>query len=401
MGMVEKWDVVVVGGGPAGLAAANAASSEGGKVLLLEMQAQIGGHAPSVSLVSNDLMTPILKEATVTGLKSVRLHTPHEDLTVRYSGGTIIDLNKLDRLLASEATKNGADIWLNAPVKGLLIKEGVVRGTHAEAGGWFENIECEVVVDATGARGNLSGLFLREVLRSEWKKELLAFSNEYLLTNSKDEKSVEIFFDSYHAPGGYAWIYPLTNGFAASGIHGLRIHPDAALDEFLGKHNIQRLVRAVPIAASRGQIPLEGPLAKTCADGIVAVGGAAGQIYPLSGQCLRYSLRCGEIAGKVAVDAVTDGDVSAERLSEYERVWRSEFGRDFEAGRLIHTSLSISQDRKMSAILGALKAKTKLRRAFVNLFNGFELKKSLKVLLNDEDIVRILGIETVTKLKLK
>lgn len=400
MVMVEKWDVVVAGGGPAGLAAAKAASSEGAKVLLLEMQAQIGGHAQSAVLVPNRLIKPRLSGAAIMDLKEMKLHAPHEDITVKCEG-KIIDRRHFDRLLAAEATENGADIWLNSPVKGLLMKEGVVRGVHTEAGGWSENIECEVVVDATGAGGSSSGLFIREVLKSEWKRELLAFSNEYMMTNAKDERSAEIFFDSYSAPGGHAWIYPLTKGFAVSGIHGLRIHPDAALDEFLGRRGIKRLAHAVPISASRGQLPLEGPLVQTCLDGIIAAGGAAGHIYPLSGQSLEYALRCGEIAGRVAVDAVTEGDVSKGRLSEYERVWRSEFESDFEAGRLIHSSLSVSQDRKMDSILGALKGRPRLQHAFVDVFNGFNLKGSLEILLRDEEIARILGRETVDKLKLK
>ena len=396
--MGEKWDVVVAGGGTAGLAAARTASSEGGKVLLLEMQAQIGGHAQSASLVSDDFVNSLRKGLDVVCLERTRLHAPHEDMTVRYDKGRIIDRRQLDRLLAAEAAENGADIWLNAPVKGLLIKEGVVKGVHTEAGGWSENIEGEVVVDATGARGDLSSIFLSEVLKSRWKRELLAFSNEYLMANAKDEKSADIFFDSYSAPGGHAWVYPLARDFAVSGIHGLRIHPDAALDEFLGRKDIQRLARALPVAASRGQLPLEGPLVQTCADGIVAVGGAAGQIYPLSGQGLRYSIRCGEVAGKAAVDAVTDGDVSKERLSEYERIWRSEFGHDFEVGRLIRSSLSVSQDRKMDAIVLAMRGKSSLQRAFLDVFNGFDLKRSLKALLKAEEIVGILGREMVGKL---
>ncbi|MFH1821982.1 MAG: FAD-dependent oxidoreductase [Methanobacteriota archaeon] len=270
--MAEKWDVVVAGGGLAGLAAARAASSEGGKVLLLEMQAQIGGHAQSASLVSDDLITSLRKGAAVVGLDGIRLHSPHNDLVVEYDKVAVIDRRYLERLLAAEVAENGADIWLNAPVKSLLMDEGSVRGVHIEAGGWSENIEGEVVVDATGARGDLSSVFLSEVLKGGWKRELLAFSNEYLMANAKGEKIADIFFDSYSAPGGHAWIYPLAKGFAVSGIHGLRIHPDAALDEFLGKRIIQKFAHSVPIASSRGQLPLEGPLFQTFSDGIIAVG---------------------------------------------------------------------------------------------------------------------------------
>lgn len=396
--MGEKWDVIVAGAGTAGLAAARVAAAEGGKVLLLEMQAQIGGHAHSVDLVPHNF-SPLGKELAVIDLDEVWLHSLHGDLGVKYDKGDVIDRSHFDRLLAIKVAESGADIWLNAPVKGLLIEGGAVCGVHIEAGGWSENIKGEVVIDATGSRGGFSSLFLREVLKERWKSELLAFSNEYLMANASGDRSADIFFDSYSAPGGHAWVYPLAKGFAVSGVQGLRIHPDAALDEFLGRRAITRLSRSLPIASSRGQLPLEGPLFQTCAEGIVAVGGAAGQIYPPSGQGLRYAYRCGEIAGRVAVDAVTDGDVSKERLFEYEKSWRQEFEWEFEIGRQIHSSLSVSQDRKMDAIISALNEKPRLQRAFFDVFNGFELNSSVKILLNSEEIAKILGRETVGKLE--
>jgi len=397
--MSEKWDVVVAGAGTAGLAAARAAAAEGAKVLVLEMQAQIGGRTQLAVIVPTDFAKKLGKEASVAGLSEFRLHSLHGNLETKYGKGRIIDRFHFDKLLAAEAAESGADIWLNSPVRGFLADGGSVRGVHIEAGGWSENIEGEVVIDATGSRGDFSSLFLREVLKDRWKSELLAFSNEYLMANIGGDRGADIFFDSYSAPGGYAWAYPLAKGFAVAGVQGLRIHPDVALDEFLGRQSIKKLASAVPIASSRGQLPLEGPLFQTCAEGIVAVGGAAGQIYQFSGQHLKYSYRCGEIAGRVAVDAVTDDDVSKGRLFEYEETWRQEFGREFEIGRLVHSSLSVSQDRKMDAIISILKDKPNLQRAFLDVFNGFDLKNSIRTLLKSEEIARILGRETIDKLK--
>jgi digeranylgeranylglycerophospholipid reductase len=395
--MTGKYDVIVAGGGPAGLAAARAAASEGGKVLVLEMQAQIGGQTRSASWAPKEILSPSLKSAVVTRLRELKLRSPRMELVSRGDFGVVVDRRQFDKILAAEAVASGAEIWLNSPIKEISVIDGVIRGVRIESGGWSEQIEAGVVVDATGAGAEWSSLLLRKVLRGEWQREKLAFGNEYLMVNAKEEKSAEIIFNSYFAPGGHAWIYPMGRGFAMVGIYGVRVHPDLALDEFLGKQILPRLAGAVPVASFRNQLPLSGPLDQTCAGGMIAVGGAAGQIYPLSGEGLRYAMRCGGIAGKVAVDAITEEDVSKDRLSEYHRSWVEEFGLDFEIGKLLHSSLSVSLDRKMDAILRALEGKPRLQAAFVDVFAGFDPRGSLGSLLRDDEIARVLGKETVEK----
>jgi digeranylgeranylglycerophospholipid reductase len=395
--MIEKYDVIVAGGGPAGLTAARAAASEGAKVLVLEMQAQIGGQTRSASWVPEELLRPPLRRAVVAKLREIKLRSPRRELIARGGFGAIVDRRQFDKLLAAEAVKGGAEIWLNAPVRELLRTSGVVRGVRIKAGGWSEELESEVVVDATGAGPEWSSLFLRKVLGSDWQREKLAFTNEYLITNVKDEKGAELIFTSYFAPGGHAWIYPMGKGFAMAGIYGVRIHPDLALDEFLGKQALPRLAGGMPVASFRNQLPLEGPLERTCADGIIVVGGAAGQIYPLSGEGLRYAMRCGEIAGEVAVEAVTEGNISGPRLSEYHRRWVAEFGPEFEVGELLQSSLSVSQDKKMDAILHALEGKPRLQRAFISVFAGFDPRGPLGYLLRDDEVARAFGRVTVER----
>ena len=394
--MVEHYDIIIVGGGPAGLAAAKAAAGEGGKVLLLEMQSQIGGQTQSATWAPASIVNQPLKEAVCNEVHRVKLNSPHQQLAVDGDFGAILDRRVFDKLLASEAVASGADIWVSCPVKELIVSKDVVKGVHAEAGTWSERLECEIVIDASGVQGQWSSLLLRKLFKREWDRELLMLSNEYIMANAS-AREVELFFNSYFAPLGHAWVYPFGRRFAMVGIRGVRIHPDAALDEFIGRRSIPSIENAVPIAAFRGQLPIEGALSPTCADGILSVGGAAGHVYALSGEGLRYALACGELAGKIAVDAIVEGSVSKEALMEYDRSWRAKFEPELRVGQLLHTSLRTSPDQKMDALLGSLAGDVNIQQAFVNVFMGVELAESLKLLLSNDEICSIIGRGTVEK----
>jgi len=394
--MVEHYDIIIVGGGPAGLAAAKAAAGEGGKVLLLEMQSQIGGQTQSATWAPASIVNQPLKEAVCNEVHRVKLNSPHQQLAVDGDFGAILDRRVFDKLLASEAVASGADIWVSCPVKELIVSKDVVKGVHAEAGTWSERLECEIVIDASGVQGQWSSFLLRKLFKREWDRELLMLSNEYIMANAS-AREVELFFNSYFAPLGHAWVYPFGRRFAMVGIRGVRIHPDAALDEFIGRRAIPSIENAVPIAAFRGQLPIEGTLSPTCADGILSVGGAAGHVYALSGEGLRYALACGELAGKIAVDAIVEGSVSKEALMEYDRSWRAKFEPELRVGQLLHTSLRTSPDQKMDALLGSLAGDVSIQRAFVNVFMGVELAESLELLISSDEIGRIFGRGTVEK----
>ncbi|KXB03561.1 hypothetical protein AKJ45_01210 [candidate division MSBL1 archaeon SCGC-AAA261F19] len=64
--MPKDHDVIIAGGGPAGLSAAKAASTKGGNVLLLELQAQIGGQTHSTAWIPSELPDERLQSAIVS-----------------------------------------------------------------------------------------------------------------------------------------------------------------------------------------------------------------------------------------------------------------------------------------------------------------------------------------------
>lgn len=395
--MPSDYDIIIAGGGPAGLSAAKTVAESGLEVLVLELQAQIGQTQTS-SWITSEVFDEEFSSTVKSDVEEVELHSVHRDLEIGGNFGKIIDREKFDKLLASKAVESGADIWVGAPVRGILEGKKGVQGVRIEAGEWSEEIESNVLVDATGARAEWSSIFLRKVQNKDWDKEKNTQTNEYLMTNSKGKEKLDLYFNSLLAPRGYAWIHPFNGESVMAGIRGVRIHPDSALDEFIGREKPDRLTESVPIGEYRGQLPVEGVLDSMVSDGILAIGTAAGQIYPLSAHGLKYALESGKIAGEVIAESVQENNFSAEKLSDYEREWRNRFEKEIKTGELLLDSLEVSPDQKMDSLLDLLDEKNDLQESFVNIFLAKDLKESLKAFFKGEEIKRIFGKKRVDKI---
>jgi len=393
--MRKKYDVIVAGGGPSGLSAAMKAASAGCRVLVMEMQAQIGAQGRSAWIGGN--VWRIVPASVLSRVREVRLSSSRESLSVRGEFGVILDRRIFDRGLALKAAESGAEIWLSAPVRDLLIENGRVAGVRSWMGSWHEEVEADVVVDATGSKGEWSGLFMKSVTGREWNRENLVFSSEYHVANFEGG-GVNLVFNPYLTPGGHGWVYSCGSGIAAVGVHGVRINPEIAIDEFIGRDSVKGLRASVPIASFRSQFSLSGPPERTHAAGIMAVGGAACQIYQLAPRGLAHAIRAGEIAGEVATEAVSSGNFSEEALSEYDEKWREEFYSDLAIGRILRSSLSASQGRKINQMLSRAKEAARLRRAVVDLFLCRNLKRSVRALLDDGTVSGIIGGEPLERL---
>ena len=87
------------------------------------------------------------------------------------------------------------------------------------------------------------------------------------------------------------------------------------------------LAQGCPVTLVAGNVPVALPPARLVADGLMLVGDAARQVDPLTGGGIINAILAGQLAAKVAVEAVAAGDTSASFLSRYEEQWRRSVGR--------------------------------------------------------------------------
>ena len=137
-------------------------------------------------------------------------------------------------------------------------------------------------------------------------------------------------------PGAYVWVFPKSKTVANVGL-GIRTDLSRpaiqVLDEFIA--NDPRFKNGKKERKTGGICPSTGTLDKIVDDGLMLVGDSAGMVIPLSGAGIHTAIVAGKIAGKVAAEAVKDGDVSAERLQEYHRLFEAAWGKNLRNSRRI------------------------------------------------------------------
>lgn len=153
---LEKYDVIVIGGGPGGIPAAIAASRKGMKTLLVERNAFLGGVAATG--------LPLLAFYDRTGTQVVRgigdeIVKRLESVGGSFSGhipcplhNSITPVNPfVFRSIAGEMCEEaGVDLLLSTEVEDVYIDSGAVSGVSLFSRSVFYDVECDVLIDATG-----------------------------------------------------------------------------------------------------------------------------------------------------------------------------------------------------------------------------------------------------------
>ena len=250
--MKDPWvcDVLVVGAGPAGSAAARAAAVRGVSVLIVERRRRVGVPVRCAEYVPLpvgrflDLSGPAI---TVQAVTVLRTYLPGGDPVENRFPGAMIRRDRFDQELARQAEEAGARL-----VTGLQVyrntREGITAGTGAEA----VCIRTRVIVGADGpgsqvARwmGQKPGPFLR------------AAQVDLKLPISMDYTRV------YFRPeirGGYGWVFP--KGDRANVGVGLEAEQPGELKKVLGRFIQERLAEGLvelsPEPAGGGLVPVGG-----------------------------------------------------------------------------------------------------------------------------------------------
>lgn len=346
--VLQNLDLLIAGGGPAGLAAAAEAARKGTSVLVVEREAEIGRpvHTSGGTAVKTMLdfgIPPYLYHIT----NRLRIVGPTQTASFEFDGkvGCVIDVMGVYKYLASVAQRAGACVVVGVKAEALM-SEGRIVGARLTDGTDSWEQRAALVIDATGYRAALSkeaglhGGFQRFGVGAEYE----------VIAPHYDQKELVIVVGSRFAPKGYAWAFPWGERRVRVGV-GL-LHADTRADpsthlELLMEHfdavGID-LRDAQIVEEHRGLIPSEGLPRSFVGDGILAVGDAAGQPTLVAGEGIRISLAAGTRAGAVAAAAVQSGDISRRALLPYEDWFRKKHGFALEMSHYINSRMASWED---------------------------------------------------------
>lgn len=343
---MQRFDVIVIGGGPAGAVTARVAAAAGASVLVLERRARIEEPSACAGLISPRTLSVLgaSEACVIRRLRNVTFHAPGGgSLSVRATSdrALVVDRSVLEQELLARAAEAGADVRLGVTATGW--RDSVVR---FDSPGGEESASCAVLVGADGPESRVaswSGLGVAS-------GGLRAIQVEIELPYQRAD-NVHVFVGRRVAPGFFAWSIPAQDGRFRVGLAvGTGVDPAPHLEALLAA----RFPEGRAVSRVAGVIPL-APGGRIAGDGVLLVGDAAAHVKPLSGGGLYFGGLCARAAGRAAAAAAATGDRLAPSR-HYEDACRKLIGAETRFGATVRSIRDALDDEEWNNVLAILNA---------------------------------------------
>jgi len=333
------FDAIIIGGGPAGSAAAISMAHRGARVLVLEekrmprgklcgefitpecfptlkrlgvMQHMLGAGAQKISRVSLVAESGKSVESSISEMS---------DSDSRWAMS--LSRSRFDQILFEEAREAGAECLEGYAASGCKFDDGygTVEALSLKDGARF-SFEAPVIVDASG-RNSRWMLGKQERVAGRRGSRLYALKAHFTgVTGIKDQVELYFFREGY---GGFSLVEDQL-------VNLCFIVGESALKQAGGDASrvVKNTLMRNPLAAERlcrasvvGKWYSTGPLTfgrrRLSRDNVIAIGDSSGMIDPFTGTGLQIAVRTGEMAAEAIIEALGQSSLSPHREEHYNR----------------------------------------------------------------------------------
>ncbi len=338
--MQEKYDIIIVGAGPAGCSCAIQLGKNhpAMKIALLEKHTfprdKICGDALSpdvvnqIKILSPELFRKLSESGSAFPIKGIKIGGRKKGFFFyRFAPDSKMQMYScarldLDAMLAEYTTGiQNVHFYDQCEVTGINVSE---KSVSVESNrGQFAG---EMIVGADGAHSVVGRILGRVPKDKDYHAGALRVYYENVA--GLEEGMIELHYTEGILPG-YFWIFPLPGnkanvgmGMSSRKISEEKINLRKLFQEIVEKHPAlkDRFLHAKPLESIKGfGLPLGGKYNDISGDRFLLLGDAASLIDPLTGEGIGNAIRSGRVAAEHIAHCISKGDYSAKRNKAYDK----------------------------------------------------------------------------------
>ncbi len=333
-----RYDILIIGGGPAGSMAGINLIGSGLRVAILD-RAQFPRLKPCGGGISCRVFTRFpyiaqaIKSIPTNFVKRVILESPSGNVVHFESDEPLYAMIRrieFDKALLDYCRLGGIEVRENVTVSRIAVDSTGVA-LMSTAG---EEFEADLVI---GADGVSSTVAIHTGLRSSWQPTQLAVDGTEESPLTAVEAPRDTMYIYFGMGYGYGYVFPKAM-HVNFGIGYLVDYMKKHISEKPYPQHIHFLEKLKHAGVLSGEsqrqnfhvypLPLGGPLKNVSTERVLLAGDAAGFVNAFTAEGIYYAMVSGELAGKVAFEAIRNKRTSAAYLRRYDRACDAEIGRE-------------------------------------------------------------------------
>lgn len=419
---MKTYDVIVLGGGPAGSITAYGVAKAGYKVLLLDKKKreQIGdktcGDAVDYAYATKlknalDLEFPHGDELSDT-IKTMSIAAGSVDTKFSLNApGFLVDRHKYGQRLLKECETANVEIKSQAPVRGIIVENDTVVGVryNNKATNTMQEARAKFTVDASGAYGSIrkelpSNMRANDSISHQFTPDMQWPTFRKIVelpTNHRWQHEILLLYKEDWPIPGYFWIFSKGErklnvgiGWAKSekNMPSLKTALDVEMSHYYASTEYKSLKEG------GGQIPIRPPFDTLVFNGGLLVGDAAALVHPITAEGHGPALESGIHAANTLIHALQQNDTSADVLWQYNKLIMNHIGEKHASALLLRKFLEnigprflekiirrqILTNDEMDLLVRGLPlqiSKISMLRKFVKLFPNYGVALQIKKIL--------------------